>query len=233
YKYADNDVLGNAGGVKSWQRLETGSRDYTVGNLGVSHSRRMLGGIWVFDAAYEQGLDLFGGVERGDPGAGNADPRFAKFTLTVNATRPFDLAKQHFVFSSVLSGQYSPDNLLGAEQISLGSYSNVRGSRDSLLFGNDGFFNRNELVWRTVPWLDNALLTRRLGEFRPYVGLDYGHVFSQDRYAMAGGDMTSWSAGARLAGGTILADIGYSGVLATSVDTKRSGLFYFSTSVDW
>ena len=225
YKETNNFLLGS--------KIEVGSREYTVANIGISHSRRMLGGLWVLDAGYEQGLDLFGAVERGDPGAGNANPDFAKFTATINATKPIEVAKQRFEFSSLLTGQYSPDNLFGAEQISLGSYSNVRGSRDSLLFGNNGFFSRNEFVWRTLPWANNALLTKRLGEFRPYVGLDYGHVFSQQKYGIPEGDMTSWSAGARLAGGTLSADVGYSGILQASADTDHSGLFYFSTSVRW
>ncbi|EJN02510.1 ShlB/FhaC/HecB family hemolysin secretion/activation protein [Phyllobacterium sp. YR531] len=225
YKTTNNFLLGS--------KIEVGSREYTVGSLGISHSRRMFGGLWAFDASYEQGLDIFGSVQPGEPGAGNADPTFAKFNATVNATKPFELAKQHFEISSVLSGQYTPDNLFGAEQISLGSYSNVRGSRDSLLFGNNGFFSRNELTWRSMPWSSNALLTKRLGEFRPYVGLDYGHVYAQERYGMPGGDMTSWSAGVRLAGGNISADVGYSGILETTADTDHSGLFYFSTSVRW
>ena len=139
YKETNNFLLGNI--------IEVGSRRYTVGSLGISHSRQMLGGTWAFDAAYEQGLNLFGAVDPDDPGSAGADPRFAKFTGTISATTPIELAKQRLELSSLLSAQYSADGLFGAEQMGLGSYSNVRGSRESVIFGNSGMFIRNELLW--------------------------------------------------------------------------------------
>lgn len=225
YKQTDNFLLGN--------RIETGSRQYTVGSLGLSHSRRMAGASWVFDVGYNQGLDLFGAVEAGEPGAGDADPHFAKFTTTINVVRPFEFEKLHFDVASIISGQFSPDNLFGAEQIALGGSSNVRGTRDSVLYGNDGFFSRNELGLRLMPWRDHAVLARAIGEFRPYAGLDYGHVFAQERYDIDAGDIASWTVGARLGGGTLTVDAGYSDIFASSVDHFDSGLFFFSTSVRW
>ncbi|GAB1581069.1 ShlB/FhaC/HecB family hemolysin secretion/activation protein [Phyllobacterium phragmitis] len=225
YKETNNFLMGS--------RIEVGSREYTVANLGVSHSRRWLGGLWVFDVSYSQGLGIFGAVERGEPGAGDADPQFSKFSGTVSVTRPFELSGQNLQFSSMINGQYSPDNLFGAEQISLGGYSNVRGVRDSVLFGNNGFFTRNEITWRTMPWADNAFLAKGLGELRPYVGLDYGHVFGEERYRIEGGDIAGWTVGARLAGGRIGADIGYSRIFEASAEAADKDIFFVSTSLRW
>ena len=213
--------------------IEVGSRQYSVANLGLSHSRRMLGGLWVFDLSYNQGLGLFGATKRGDPGAGDAEPEFSKFTGTINVTRPFQLASQNLQFSTLINGQYSPDNLYGAEQISLGGHSNVRGTRDSMLFGNNGLFARNEITWRTLPWKDSELLTRRLGEFRPYAAIDYGHVFGQDRFGIEGGDVSGWTVGARLAGGNIGADIGYSRIIKSTAEANSKDLFFVSTSLQF
>ncbi|MBY3095463.1 ShlB/FhaC/HecB family hemolysin secretion/activation protein [Rhizobium laguerreae] len=225
YKQTNNFLLGNL--------IEVGSRRYTVGEIGISHSRRMFGGIWVFDASYDKGLGLFDAVEPGDPGAGNADPRFSKFNATMSVTQPFTLAGRQFELTSLLSGQYSPDNLLGAEQISLGSYSNVRGTRESVLFGNNGMFSHNEIVWRTKSNESGDAVAKVLGELRPYLGFDYGHVYSQKRFDMTGGDLASWTAGIRAVGGNISADIGYSDILASSLDHVDGGLFYFSASTHW
>ncbi|MGR9501597.1 ShlB/FhaC/HecB family hemolysin secretion/activation protein [Rhizobium leguminosarum] len=225
YKQTNNFLLGNL--------IEVGSRRYTVGEIGISHSRRMFGGIWVFDASYDKGLGLFDAVEPGDPGAGNADPRFSKFNATISVTQPFTLAGRQFELTSLLSGQYSPDNLLGAEQISLGSYSNVRGTRESVLFGNNGMFSHNEIVWRTKSNESGDAVAKVLGELRPYLGLDYGHVYSQKRFDMTGGDLASWTAGIRAVGGNISADLGYSDIVASSLDHVDSGLFYFSASTHW
>lgn len=225
YKETNNFLMGN--------RIEVGSRQYSVANFGISHSRRMLGGLWVFDLSYNQGLGVFGATKRGDPGAGDAEPEFSKFTGTINVTKPFQLASQNLQFSTLINGQYSPDNLYGAEQISLGGYSNVRGTRDSILFGNNGLFTRNEITWRTVPWKDSELLTKRLGEFRPYAAIDYGHVFGQDRFGIEGGDVSGWTVGARLAGGNIGADIGYSRIIKATANTSLKDLFFVSTSLQW
>lgn len=225
YKQTNNFLLGNL--------IEVGSRRYTVGEIGISHSRRMFGGIWVFDASYDKGLGLFDAVEPGDPGAGNANPRFSKFNATISVTQPFTLAGRQLELTSLLSGQYSPDNLLGAEQISLGSYSNVRGTRESVLFGNNGMFSHNEIIWRTKSNESGDAVAKVLGELRPYLGLDYGHVYSQKRFDMTGGDLASWTAGIRAVGGNISADLGYSDIVASSLDHVDGGLFYFSASTHW
>lgn len=225
YKATDNFLMGSL--------IEVGSREYSVANLGLSHSRRMLGGLWVFDLSYNQGLGVFGATKRGDPGAGDAEPEFSKFTGTINVTKPFQLASQNLQFSTLINGQYSPDNLYGAEQISLGGYSNVRGTRDSILFGNNGVFTRNEITWRTLPWKDSELLTKRLGELRPYGAIDYGHVFEQTRFGIEGGDVSGWTVGARLAGGNIGADIGYSRLIKSTAETNGKDLFFVSTSLQW
>ncbi|XAZ20426.1 ShlB/FhaC/HecB family hemolysin secretion/activation protein (plasmid) [Sinorhizobium sp. B11] len=225
YKQTDNFLLGNL--------IEVGSRRYTVGDIGISHSRRMLGGIWVFDVSYDKGLGLFDAVEAGEPGAGDADPRFSKFNATVSVTKPFEVANRQFELTSLASGQYSPDNLLGAEQISLGSYSNVRGTRESVIFGNNGVFSHNELVWRTRSNEDGGRAAQAFGELRPYVGFDYGHVYAQKRFDIAGGDLASWTAGIRTVGGNVSVDLGYSDIVASSLDHVDGGLFYFSASTHW
>ncbi len=225
YKQTNNFLLGNL--------IEVGSRRYTVGDIGISHSRRMFGGIWMFDASYDKGLGLFDAVEPGDPGAGNADPRFSKFNATVSVTQPFQAAGRQFELTSLLSGQYSPDNLLGAEQISLGGYSNVRGTRESVLYGNNGMFSHNEIVWRTGSNQGGGAAAKAFGELRPYLGFDYGHIYAQHRFDISGGDLASWTVGVRTAGGNISADLGYSEIVASSIDGVDGGLFYFSASAHW
>ena len=225
YKETNNFLLGS--------KIEVGSRKYTTGDLGISHSRRMLGGLWVFDLSYSQGLNLFDAVAPGDAGAGDADPRFSKFSGTISMTRPLQIADQRFEVNSIVTGQYSPDNLFGAEQISLGGYSTVRGTRETMLYGNNGFFVRNDLTWRTQPFAGNAALAKMFGEFRPYVGLDYGRVASQSRYHIDGGDMFGWTVGAKLAGGNVNFDIGYSDILGGTIDRHDAGLLFVSTSLRW
>lgn len=224
YKQTDNFLLGN--------RIEVGSRRYTIGTLGLSRSQRILGGVIALDFALDKGLDLFDAVEAGEPGAGTADPRFLKLNTTVSATRPFEAAGQRFELATLLNAQYSPDNMFGAEQIGLGGSSNVRGLRESVIFGNNGFFSRNELAWRTMPW-EGTSLAPVLGELRPYLGLDYGRVFSQDRLDISDGYLASWIVGAKLVGGNISADFGYSQAFSSSVSGGRGNLIFASVAARW
>lgn len=224
YKQTDNFLLGN--------RIEVGSRRYTIGTLGLSRSQRILGGVIALDFALDKGLDLFDAVEAGEPGAGTADPRFLKFNTTVSATRPFEAVGQRLELTTLLNAQYSPDNMFGAEQIGLGGFSNVRGLRESVIFGNNGFFSHNELAWRTMPW-EGTSLAPVLGELRPYLGLDYGRVFSQDRFDIPGGYLASWTVGAKLVGGNISADFGYSQAFSSSVNGGRGNLIFASVTARW
>lgn len=100
YKETNNFLLGN--------KIEVGSRQYSVANLGLSHSRQMLTGTWTFDVSYLQGLHIFNAITKGDPSAGKADPQFAKFTATVNAVTPFKIGTQNFILNNLVVGQYSP-----------------------------------------------------------------------------------------------------------------------------
>ncbi|WP_455466711.1 ShlB/FhaC/HecB family hemolysin secretion/activation protein [Bartonella sp. B39] len=229
YKRTNNYLLGN--------KIEVGNRQYSVVNFGISHSRQMLGGTWTFDASYLQGIPLFHSVKKHDPGAGDVEPQFAKFTGTISAITPFKLGEWNFVLSNLLSGQYSPHNLLGVEQISLGGASNVRGTRESLIFGNDGFFIRNDLLLRIIPWSNNASFKRVFGELRPYIGLDYGCVFSQPQavnplYSFTSEQLAGWTAGVKLAGGIVSLDARYSNVLWSTVKHKKSGTFFMTLTMD-
>jgi hemolysin activation/secretion protein len=84
-----------------------------------------------------------------------------------------------------------------------------------------------------MPWNGSALLRRRLGELRPYLGADYGHVFGQRRFGIDGGDVAGWTVGMRLAGGNIGADIGYSRMFRNTAGSDLKDLFFVSTSVQW
>lgn len=224
YKRTNNYLLGN--------KIEVGSRQYSVANFGISHSRQMFGGTWTFDVSYLQGLPFFHSVKKHAPGAGDGEPQFAKLTGTLSVMTPFKVGEWNFLLSNLLSGQYSPHNLLGAEQISLGGASNVRGTREGLIFGNNGFFIRNDLFLRTIPWSNNVTFKKTLGELRPYVGLDYGRVFSQPLYGFTSEQLAGWTAGVKLAGGMVSLDASYSSIFWSTVKHKKSGTFFMTLAME-
>ncbi|MCZ2159249.1 ShlB/FhaC/HecB family hemolysin secretion/activation protein [Bartonella sp. 220] len=224
YKKTNNYLLGN--------KIEVGSRQYSVANFGISHSRQMLGGTWTFDVSYLQGLGLFHSVKQHQAGAGDAEPQFTKFTGTLSVVTPFKVGGLDFILNTLLVGQYSPHNLLGAEQISLGGASNVRGTRESLLFGNNGFFSRNDLSLRAVPWSNSTSLKKVFGELRPFVGLDYGRIFSQACYGLKSEQLAGWTAGVKLVGGIVSLDASYSRVLWSTVKHNKSGTAFVTLTMN-
>lgn len=225
YKQTDNFLLG--------QRIEVGSRQYSVGSLGLSHSLRALGSIWNIDFGFERGLPWLGSVDAGSPAAGNAEPRFSKFTVTASGNKSVSIGGVGLRLSTQGNLQWSPDNLFGAEQISLGGWSSVRGSREGLLFGNQGYFIRNEISTSVVPWEDSGWATETLGELQPYVGLDFGRVFSQNKFEIDNGKAVGLTAGARLSGGHINLDAGYSAIREISTNNQDREIFFFNISTQW
>ncbi|WP_074380805.1 ShlB/FhaC/HecB family hemolysin secretion/activation protein [Bartonella doshiae] len=224
YKSTNNYLLGN--------KIEVGSRQYSVANLGLSHSRQMFGGTWTFDVGYLQGLDWFHSVKKTDRGgAGDAELQFSKFTATISVMTSFQEGGLDFILSNLLVGQYSPHNLLGAEQMSLGGASNVRGTRESLLFGNNGFFIRNDLLLRTLPWSNNTILKKVFGELRPFIGLDYGRVFSQPLYGFRREQLAGWTAGVKLAGGIVSLDASYSSIFWSTFKHKKPRTFFMTLTM--
>ncbi len=94
YKKTNNYFLGN--------KIEVGSRQYSIASFGLSHSRQMFGGTWTFEANYLQGLRWFHSVKKHEPGAGDAEPRFAKFTGTLSIMTPFKVGGLEFIFGTLL-----------------------------------------------------------------------------------------------------------------------------------
>jgi hemolysin activation/secretion protein len=110
-----------------------------------------------------------------------------------------------------LLGQSSSDALYGTEQIAIGNLYTVRGFRDTNLPGRSGYYVRNDLGLQ-LPFAN--------GQFRPYVGYDFGHVESA-------GTLQSWTVGAdtSIAGATL--QLAYSQPVAVPSGIPReSGWFY-------
>lgn len=225
YKQTDNFLLG--------QRIEVGSRQYSVGSFRLSHSLRALGSIWNVDLGLERGLPWLDSIDAGSPAAGDAEPRFTKLTVATSVNKPVSIGDVGLTLSTQASLQWSPDNLFGAEQISLGGWSSVRGSRESLFFGNQGYFVRNEVSTSVTPWKNVGWATETLGELQPYVGLDLGQVFSQERFGIDNGKAVGMTAGARLSGGHFNVDAGYSAIRTIATNDQNREIFFFSISTQW
>jgi len=111
---------------------------------------------------------------------------FRKWSLSLSWQRPFG---QDLWWLSSAYGQWSPDRLYGAERLTLGGESSVRGFKEQYLSGDNGGYWRNELNY--------TLLTLPvLGQISATAALDGGWLAKDklDRYASG----TLWGAAAGL-----------------------------------
>lgn len=150
------------------QFLDVTSRQQTTLDLSASGFTAALGGIANGRFGFTRGLPALGGID--DP-VGLPDDlphaRFRKVNLDLGFSRRFLMADRPWLWSSQFSAQHAFDTLFGAQQISIGGVSTVRGFFDSSLSGDDGAIWRNELG---LPFALEA------GAGRVYAAYDIGKV---------------------------------------------------------
>src|SRR5690606_35432871 len=134
-KSTDNFLLGT--------HIDANSRVLTVATAELGHSRRIAAGELTALAGFHQGIKAFNAL-KDDPARSGDAPKaqFSKLTGSISYGRPFKLGGRDMKLRSTLSGQWSNDPLFGSEQLSLGGSSSVRGSAQTLYYGNSGFYWR-------------------------------------------------------------------------------------------
>ncbi|WP_312934582.1 ShlB/FhaC/HecB family hemolysin secretion/activation protein [Pseudomonas sp.] len=160
-------------------KLELSSNRITEAQVGINHGRRIGSAFVNLDLGMQQGIGLLDAQGNHDPGPGEADARYRKYTGTVSYLHPFQLWGERLAFTSLATGQRSEDPLYSPQRLSLGGSSSVRGFKDQFLAGDSGGYWRNELRL-TRPVTFDALRPV-LGEYGVAIGYDQG-VIRNTRY---------------------------------------------------
>jgi hemolysin activation/secretion protein len=205
WKENENFVLGS--------KVDVSSRVLSVATVELGHSRQMLGGQASASLAYHRGLDILGAFDDTTAPAGSQKAQFQKLSASLGFQRAYDLGAAAMIFSSNLSGQWSPDDLFGSEQMSAGGYSTVRGVREAVLYADTGLIMRNELSL-LLPELGGGRAAEVLGHLEPYVAVDLGHTVSNSSDNSLGGNLVGAAVGLRNRGGRINFDVSYSDILS-------------------
>jgi hemolysin activation/secretion protein len=172
------------------QRITTGSRVLTLLDLSANLSLVQGLTLWSFDAGLSRGVSWLGGFHdpAGLPGdAPHGD--FLKATASAGVSRGFVPMGVRMQLSSTLTGQWSNDVLYPSEQIAIAGPFAVRGYRRVSLYGDRGFTWRNELGFPLTLAPPQAVPLR----LRPYIGADYGQVWSHD--GLPGGHLSGGTVG--------------------------------------
>lgn len=219
WKRTENFILGN--------QVDASSRDLSVAGLELIHARQLWGGQGLMAVAWRRGLAMLGAFDDDSAPAGSPKGQFRSVTASLSYFKPFRVGGLDARYQGQLSGQYTPDLLFGSEQVAYGGYATVRGLRESVVFGNRGLLMRNELALR-LP--DNVTLAGVLGSFEVYTALDFGQVFAEHGYGIAGGNLTGATLGLRGRGGRLNLDVAWSDIIGhtdnLAAAVAQSGLFY-------
>lgn len=211
-KTTDNFVLGS--------RIDTASRTLSVASLDLGHSHQFLGGTLNADLGYQQGLSILGAFDNATAPAGSPKGQFGKVTASLGYTRAEELGPGSVSVSSLLSGQWSNDPLFASEQMALGGFYSVRGTRDALLAGSTAFSVRNELSY-LLPQADTTDLAAAFGRIEPYVALDLGRSLANVDDGSLGGVMTGGTVGIRNRGGRIGFELSYARILSIDAASEN------------
>ncbi|RUS63657.1 ShlB/FhaC/HecB family hemolysin secretion/activation protein [Pseudorhodobacter sp. E13] len=129
-------------------------QNLTTFNLGVKHLRLGEKARNSYDATLTFGTTLFG-ADKDAPGVGSDIPRAQFFKINAGWQRQGALGQAGTLVTD-LRAQWSPHTLYGTEQLSLGSFSTVRGYEASVATGDMGLNMRNDLyltpnIWNFLP----------------------------------------------------------------------------------
>ncbi|WP_456022342.1 ShlB/FhaC/HecB family hemolysin secretion/activation protein [Pseudomonas protegens] len=160
-------------------KLKLSSNRISEAQFGFNHGRRVGSAFVNFDAGMQEGIGAFDAQGSHDPGPGEPDARYRKYTATLSYLQPFKLWGESFSFSSLMTGQRSEDVLFSPQRTSLGGSSSIRGYKDQSLSGDSGGYWRNDLRWArpvTIEWLQPVF-----SEYGTSLGYDQG-VIQNGRY---------------------------------------------------
>ncbi len=160
-------------------KLALSSNRITEAQFGINHGRRIGSAFLNIDLGMQHGIGALDAQGSHDPGPGEADARYRKYTGTLSYLQPFQLWGEKLTFTSLATGQRSEDVLFSPQRQSLGGSSSVRGYKDQFLSGDSGGYWRNEMRLTrpvTLDWMRPVF-----AEYGAAAGYDQG-VIRGDRY---------------------------------------------------
>lgn len=192
-------------------KLDTSSRTITTASLELYHTLYLSTGQFITSISYNQGLPLFN-ANKDESDQYSPKSQFKSISIVLNSATTFPIDDITSTFNWQFTAQYSPDLLFGSEQVGYGSYSTVRGIRESVLFGNSGMLMRNDLSFRQQPFQDPDT-TQIIGIAEYYTSLDFGLIPKQGIYQTQQETLTGFTLGVRFLGGIFSMDISYSEII--------------------
>ncbi len=224
-KQSDNYLMGSL--------IETGSRALTIAGTKLLYSRRTSSGSMVTSLGYERGLNLWDAFDDGEAVKGSPKGQFSKFTASLDYNHSMALGKYRLTYSGSASAQWSPDELFGSEQMSLGGAGTIPGVRSGILFGNNAalFKNRFDLALLTKSTSDRF---RLFDQVTPSLQFNLGRIFPNKKHGIKGGTLAGWAIGLSAQKSNVNFNIDYGRIVSAPKGTdKGEGMFSARASVQF
>jgi hemolysin activation/secretion protein len=204
------------------QYLNVSSRKLSTFTLGTAWNSIFLGGGITMTLNHVWGMKWFDALEDPDylPET-SPHAQFRKWTYGVNWMKPFQIGEKSGLYSVSLNGQYGTDVLYGSEQFSIGGLYSVRGSRNSSIAGDTGFYVRNDIAFPNTFSIDGKNC-----RIKPSIGFDFGEI--RDRYGEQGGFMSGLNGGINIAYSAITFDLSVSRSLSKPDTLKDESTLVFA-----
>jgi hemolysin activation/secretion protein len=143
--------------------LTTQARSLAIGNLGLRGEQTLENGEFKWRTGLRFGLDAFGS---NIAQSSIVEPNFVVWSARLDYAQ--QIADTGVTWRTRLEGQISPDVLPSSEQMSIGSWSTVRGFHEDSMYGDDGLYLRNSIEWPKQEWDGGA--------YSFNAGLDFGYI---------------------------------------------------------
>lgn len=156
-------------------------QNLTVISLGANHMRLSAQARNSFDLGFSFGITGLGASVDG-PRIKEDEPHAQFSKVELGWQRQGALGSLGTLVTD-LRVQWSPDSLFGAEQLSLGSMSSVRGYDSAEASGDSGFYLRNDLYLNAALWnvLPDKAAAHMAQHAQPFVFIDSGMAFDRAR----------------------------------------------------
>lgn len=199
--------------------LDASSRTLSTLELAATAFSRVRGGVLSARLAYLRGLTALGALrDAQDLPRDLPHAQFGKIAIDLGYSRPFAVAGRTLRWATQFSGQKALDTLYGSQQMVIGSGSTVRGFRDNVLSGDDGYYLHNEL---SLPWGEEGAASSG----RVYAGYDIGHVASR-AWGVESATLSGASLGAASQWNALNLDVSASRALRAPTTLEREGTLY-------
>lgn len=145
--------------------IESQKRDLSIADYNIRGLHYIKDATLQWSVGGKTGLEILGAKNHQHRDS-VADPFFTALTGTASLKFPF--WEKKFNYSGFLSWQWSGDEIPGAEQFAFGGRGDVRGFHQDNLYGNSGFYIRNDI--------SHVLYSKKDVKLTVFTGLDAGWI---------------------------------------------------------